>query len=140
MAYRALTEERTRCVDTLASPAKTSVLLTFVDVHAHLHHRRHLKAFMAAAGEASFGIDTRSVATDSVENVALVNIHALEALLVQGKSLVAPATEGTDGVLAPSVLANLRKALAFIHIREIDITVSLFTKLVKVLCARSGAL
>ena len=95
---------------------------------------------MTAAGEASFGIDTRSVATDSVENVALVNIQALEPLLVQGKSLVAPATEGTDGVLATSVLANLRKALAFIHIREIDITVSLFTKLVKVLCARSRAL
>ena len=140
MAYRALTEERTRCVDTLASPAKTSVLLTFVDVHANLHHRRHLEAFMATAGEASFGIDTRSVATDSVENVALVNIQALEPLLVQGKPLIAPATEGTDGVLAVSVLANLRKALAFIHIREIDIAVSLFTKLVKVLCARSGAL
>ena len=93
VAYRTLTEERARCVYTLASSAKTSVLLTFVDVHAHLHHRRHLKAFMATAGEASFGIDTGSVATHSVQNAALVNIHALEALLVQGKSLVAPATE-----------------------------------------------
>ena len=140
MAYWALAEERTGSVDALAASAEGPVLLTLVDVHAHLHHWGHLKALMTAACEASLCVDAGSVAAHSVENSALVNIHTLEAFLVQGKTLVASAGKRANGILAPSILANLGEALALVHIHAINISVTFVTELIKVLGTWSRAL
>lgn len=53
-----------------------------------------------------------------MSNAALINVCAVDALLVKGKPLVARATKAADAVLAASVLAEARKIEAFVQVNK----------------------
>lgn len=59
---------------------------------------------MALAEKRSGRILARAVATDTMGDAALVNVCAVDALLVSSEALVAVAGEVTDGVLAAAIL------------------------------------
>lgn len=108
------TVERTWGVDALSTTTQAPYLRALVHIHAGLHGT--LKAIVALAQERSRGVPACSVAADSMGDTALVDVCAVDPLLVESKSLVACASEAADAVLAAPVLAEARKIEAFIQV------------------------
>ena len=80
--------KRPRGVDAVPSPAETLEPLAFIHVHANLHQGRDLEAGVTLTGEGAWHVHAGSVATDAPHDVALIDVHALHAVLVQGVSVL----------------------------------------------------
>ena len=109
VAGRALTLKGPGCVDAPSLLAQTLVSLAFVDVHANLHHGRHLEPRFTVASKAAFGIDAGPITTDPVHDAALVNVHTLDPVFIQRVALVAPTPKRSDRILTSAILAHARE-------------------------------
>ena len=96
-------------VDASALLAQTLVSLAFIDVHADLHHGRHLEPGLTVASKAAFGIDAGPVTTDPVHDAALVNVHTLDPVFIQRVALVAPTPKRSDRILTSAILTHARE-------------------------------
>lgn len=116
---RALTAITSLCVVANASSAQERISLTFVNIHAVLHHHESaLIALVTLAFEVAWGVHTLASAAEVRRYAALVNVCAVPLFGVQSKATVTPALEAADGVSALAVRAETWYHLAFIDIFE----------------------
>jgi hypothetical protein len=116
VTWRTFALEAARCVDAPTAAAQRRVTLTLVDVHAHLHHRHHLKASVTFAGETTLDVYAGAITTHPSHDFTFINVHAANTILIQGIALIAATTEGTHRVLAATIDAHIGKGKTFIDI------------------------
>jgi hypothetical protein len=140
MASWTFTLEVTRGVDASATSTQGRVTLAFIDIHADLHHRHHLKARVTVAGETALNVDTGAIATHTTHDFTLININTFYTIFVQSISLVAPTTEGTNRVFAPAIYTHVGESQTFIDVNLLNKSISFAAQLVKIFSACSRAL
>lgn len=86
----------------------------------HLHHGGDFETRIALAGEAAWQVDATAIAADAAHDLALVDVDARHAILVQGEALIAPAAEATRSVFTSTVLANAGKSQALVDVNLLD--------------------
>lgn len=114
VAGRTHAVERARRVDARTTPAQTSVLRALVHIAAVLHVHERLETVVAFAEKRTGRVLAPAVEAYSVGNAALVDVRAVDAILVDGKAFAAVAVEATDGILAAAILAQSGKQEAFV--------------------------
>jgi hypothetical protein len=116
MTWGTLALEAARCVNAPTAAAQRRVTLTLIDVHAHLHHRHHLKASITFACETTLDIYAGAFTTHPSHDFTFINVHTANTILIQGIALIAATAEGAHRVLAASIDAHIGKGKTFIDI------------------------
>lgn len=116
---RAFTAITSLCVVANASSAQERISLTFINIHAVLHHHEPaFVAFVTLAFKVPWGVHTLASATEVRRDAALIDVCAVPLLRIQSKAAVAPALEAADGVSALAVRAEAGYHLALVDIFE----------------------
>lgn len=107
------------CVVANASSTEERISLTFINIHAVLHHHEAtFIAFVTLAFKVPWGVHTLASATEVGRYAALINVCAVPLFRIQRKAAVTPALEAANGVPALAVGTEAGYHLALIDIFE----------------------
>lgn len=117
MTSRAFTLITALSVQTGSSTTQQGVSLTFINVHAVLHHHKAaLVAFKALTLKAARCVNTGALTAQVRRDSALIDVCAVSLLHGQSKAVVAATLEAADSVPACSMCAEALKHFTLIHI------------------------
>lgn len=107
------------CVVANASSTQERISLTFINIHAVLHHHEAtFIAFITLAFKVPWGVHTLASATEVRRYAALINVCAVPLFRIQSKATVTPTLEAANGVPALAVGTEAGYHLALIDIFE----------------------
>lgn len=119
VARRAFAAITSLCVVANASSTQERISLTFVNIHAVLHHHEPaFVAFITLALKVPGGVHTLASATQVRRYAALIDVCAVPLFGIQSEATVTPALEAADGVSALAVGTEAGYHLAFVDIFE----------------------
>lgn len=116
MARWTLAFETSFRVEADSSSTESRCLLALVYVHANLHDITATIPRVTVALEGTGSVPAGAISAHVVRYSALVDVVALDPMLVQGESLIALAAVAANSVLAPAVQAHPRKLDALVDV------------------------
>lgn len=131
MTGRTLAFETSGCIDAFTSAAEARGASTLVDIHANLHHHSTLESFLAVAGEATVGVLASAVSANSSHDVAFIDIVALDAVLVDSKTLVTSTREAANAVFTTSVITHVGELDTLVDVFAVDVAVTFGAQLLE---------